>query len=678
MKNFLFIYLVFCSLYLLWAADPQIKLTNEEQNWLMSHASELSIATESNYPPLTFETAGEWRGISADVIHLVEQRLGVKFSLLPPNTLDSILDNAQKGKVGIVTSVKETPERAKYLTFTESYISIPTVVIINKDLPIGKWPNDFFAKKIAVSRGYSVQTYLEKQFPQMQLILTKDDLEGLRKLSFGSVDAVVMDIASATYFIEHDKILNLRISENFNYAYDLSFGVRKDLPLLSSILSKALKDITENEKQNILHKWVHLEIDTIHYIWEKYWISILIFLFLIVIGVSFSIVTHIKNKSIKEANQKNNELLIRLQKLASMVPGTVYQFLLRPDGSSCFPFSSEAIYDIYRVRPEEVLTDATKVFEIIHPDDYEGIVQSIQKSALELSIWSYEYRVIFKDGTVNWLMGHAQPEKLADGSVLWHGFITNINERKIIEAALIMAKETAESASLAKSTFLANMSHELRTPLNAILGFSQLLEMGDLSAQHKEYLQYISSSGKTLLSLISDILDLSKVEAQKIEIESLPLSIHKILEELIATQQLKINSEQVSLIKNISLEVAQSYLGDALRIRQILNNLVNNALKFTKDGEISITVKVLSKNADKDLLQFKIADTGIGMSPEALGIIFKPFVQANAGTTREYGGSGLGLAICKNLVELMGGQISVESTPLKGSTFTFEIPFKHQ
>jgi PAS domain S-box-containing protein len=239
----------------------------------------------------------------------------------------------------------------------------------------------------------------------------------------------------------------------------------------------------------------------------------------------------------KQLELANEELLQRLQKIASHVPGVVYQYRRRPDGSSCFPFASEAIRQIYRVGPEDVEHDATVVFERIHPDDCAAVRVSINQSAENLTPWRQEYRVKFAD-EVRWLYGNALPEREADGATLWHGFITDISERKLVEAELeqyrhhleamveartndlSIAKENAEAANRAKTTFLANMSHELRTPLNGIIGMTGLALRRSTDEKQIDYLGKVDRSAKNLLAIISDVLDIAKIEAERLHLES--------------------------------------------------------------------------------------------------------------------------------------------------------------
>lgn len=244
-------------------------LTAQEREWLTSHAAEIRVAPEGNYPPFSFTQAGTWQGLSADVTRLLQDRLGTKFQLLPAQNLDTVLDMARRGDADVVTSIAQTPERAQYLSFTPPYFKVPTTIIVRASFPAGTWPLALAGKTVAVGKGYGVQKYLEEKFPSIHLLSVADDLEGLRKLSFGEVDAVIMDVASASFFIERDKITNLRVLSAFEYSYDLRLAVRKDLPVLSEMLSKTLASISEADKQAIFNKWVSLKLDPMSIVWAR-------------------------------------------------------------------------------------------------------------------------------------------------------------------------------------------------------------------------------------------------------------------------------------------------------------------------------------------------------------------------------------------------------------------------
>ncbi|MBI1184205.1 response regulator [bacterium] len=251
-----------------------------------------------------------------------------------------------------------------------------------------------------------------------------------------------------------------------------------------------------------------------------------------------------------------------------------------------------------------------------------------------------------------------------------------IEDRKITEKQLLIAKEDAERAKRAEELFLANMSHELRTPLNGVIGFTRLLLGTELNSVQNEYVNTIQTSANHLMAIINDILEISKIKAGEIEFEELPISPTKLVMNAVNTFKIMATQKHVAMFEEIDRKIPPYILGDQTRLNQILLNLISNAIKFTEEGSVVVRAKLLSETDDKVQLRFEVEDTGIGIKPDKIERIFEKFKQAELDTTRNFGGTGLGLAICKDMVELQGGSISVSSELGKGSVFGFELTFK--
>ena len=283
-----------------------------------------------------------------------------------------------------------------------------------------------------------------------------------------------------------------------------------------------------------------------------------------------------------------------------------------------------------------------------------------------------EYRTPRNDGKEVWVQSAVRYFQDEEGQPLrLVGALQNITTRKAQERALIQAKEEAESATRAKSAFLATMSHEIRTPLNGVLGMAQAMATGSLDTEQRHRLDVIRQSGESLLAILNDVLDLSKIEAGKLALERAEFDLEEAVQGALSAFAATAQAKGLALTLNIQPAARGIYLGDSVRVRQILYNLISNGLKFTGKGGVAVT---LSRRGRR--LRLQVADTGIGVAPDKLAGLFQKFEQADASTTRRYGGTGLGLSICRDLAELMGGEIRAESAPGEGATFTVDLPLE--
>ncbi|MEG3833256.1 MULTISPECIES: PAS domain S-box protein [unclassified Microcoleus] len=390
-------------------------------------------------------------------------------------------------------------------------------------------------------------------------------------------------------------------------------------------------------------------------------------------------------KQAQLALQKSEALF---HKLANTVPGELYIFVQHPDGSVKMEYISPRCREIQELEPEEIQNNSALLYEQMHPDDRSSHFEAIVKSATDLELFSHEWRIVTASGKLKWLQGYSRPELRENGDIVWHGIIIDTSDRKQAEQELQQAKEAAEAANKTKSLFLANMSHELRTPLNAILGFAQLMEPStNLTLPEKENIKIIRRSGEHLLQVINQVLDLSKIEAGRMTLNAKTFDLYRLLGDVKNMFQIPAKNKGLQLIIDCSSDVPQYVQTDDVKLRQVLINLLDNAVKFTPSGSVSVTVEPNKKQIIKPILNeafdfvetqktviisFAIADTGVGIFPDKLESIFELLVQT-ASEKKVQTGTGLGLNISREFIRLMGGDITVESEVGQGTVFKFDI-----
>lgn len=393
----------------------------------------------------------------------------------------------------------------------------------------------------------------------------------------------------------------------------------------------------------------------------------------------------------KAMRRRNDELLARLQKITSKVPGMVFQYQWWPGGRSAYPYVSAGIRDLFGLSPQDVAQDSAPIARLVHPDDVGQVAAAIKASARSMRTWHTEFRIVRPDGKICWVEGLAEPEAVPDGSILWHGYVRDVSERKrmseelekyqhhleeLVETRtreLEAAKFAAESANAAKSAFLAHMSHEIRTPLNAIIGMAQVAIRDPQAAPAQLHLKQIQDSGRLLLDLVSDVLDIAKIEAGKLVLEYRPVRLPQVIQRAMRLTEHRALTQQLQFGVKCAEDLPPGILCDETRLLQVLVNLLGNAIKFTEHGGVHMRVRPMEFQGRR-WVEFAISDTGIGISSNQIEALFRPFHQGDQSTTRRFGGTGLGLSISKRIVDLMQGSIEVESEPGRGSCFRVRIP----
>jgi two-component system CheB/CheR fusion protein len=391
----------------------------------------------------------------------------------------------------------------------------------------------------------------------------------------------------------------------------------------------------------------------------------------------------------EEALQESEAKLLEAQRLAQM--GN-WEVRVEPtfDLNTARLIGSPELFNIYGIAPQTELSLA-QILERHPPEDREVLQAAMIELLNHHTLYDLDLRFERGNGELGYL--NAVGRVLCDETeqaIKLYGTVLDVTERKQIEAQLtqqnqalkdaIAIAQAADSANQAKSEFLANMSHEIRTPMNSILGFSDLLLRSQLSSNQRRWLETLQVNSRRLLTLINDILDFSKMEARKLHLNPHEFSLNQLLQSVLFSFNTQAKQKEIQLTLEVESDVPKQFIGDDFRLQQVLSNLISNAIKFTEAGEIKITVS-REAQAEEDgkmivPLRFSVQDSGIGISPEEQENLFQPFTQADSSTTRRYGGTGLGLTICRRIVQLMEGEIQVESEIEVGSTFWFIVPLQ--
>ncbi len=699
-------------------------LTPEEREWLSRHDGKIVYAPLSAYHPIDFvDTDGIHKGIAAEYITLIEKRLGFTFKRVYYSHWNEILENTKKQNVDVVSSVQDTPERRRFLSFTKPFVTLPNTILTRTDVGGPLTLEKLEGMRVVAVKGTSLAGYLRRRYPGIVLETVKTGAEGLQMVSFNRADAIVIDFVFASYYAEKLGITNLRSAGLVDYKWHLAFASRKDWPVLSRILQKGLASISDEEREAIRGKWISVN-----------WKDTLTAggVSRTAVGVGFAVVLAVIlgfftwNRSLKaqverRTSQLQEELAERKRAQEAMreseeksrniiesIPVGMHMYQLGPDGGLVFTGANPTadkilgvdnrqfvgktieeafpglidteVPDIYRKiasggptwQTDQVVYDMGEIkgaFEVHAFQTSPGRMVAAflditerKRTEEELKAYHDRLEVLVKERTAE-LTG-----AVIESQTLNEQLSREIAERRRTEEELQEAKEAAETANRAKSAFLANMSHELRTPLNAVLGYTQILQR-DPSATggQRDRLKIIQKSGEHLLMLLNDILDLSKIEAGHMEMQTTEFQLNPFLESIVNIFRIQAREENIRFDYEPSRDLPTAVEGDDIRLRQVLFNLLGNAVKFTESGGVRFYV-----SREEDRFRFRVEDTGPGISGDDLEKIFSPFQQAGSRTGKKQG-TGLGLPISKRLVEIMGGRLEVESTVGEGSVFRVEL-----
>ncbi len=640
--------------------EQKLNFSQEEKQYL-KNKDQITMCVDPDWLPFTKLENGHYIGISAEIYQLIKNKLPIPINVIPTTSWSQSIHFARQRKCDIIDFAVQTTERSTYLNFTQPYLKVPLVIATRHNVPFIADFNTLDTQKVGIVADYAFIDILEEIYPNINIVEVKSMKDGLQKVKDGQLFGYIGTLSGIAHNVKKNFTGELKITGKFLETWDMGSAVRNDDEILLSILQKIIHQIDKEKIKKIINRWISIkyekEID-----YTLTWQVLLFVVFIILFLVQRQRVLKNYNSKLEEQKELYNLVSENSPNGILLLDTTTYRFF-DCNAQSVKMLKAQSKNDILKMLPAQLSPP-------IQPDGKKSDDKSIKMiaKAIEHHSHTFEWKHIKTTGEEFWvevILTHIRLNKRGIIHVLWK----NIDEQKAVEKTLIEAKEKAIAATQAKSEFLANMSHEIRTPMNGIIGMTHLALEAKPDLKQKNFLTIIDQSAKSLLGIINDILDFSKVEAGKLRIEKVNFNLIKLIDAIITQASFKIKEKDIKIIVNYDPQIGSQFHGDDLRISQVLTNLLDNAIKFTPSGEITLTIQKQKKNC----FRFEVKDTGIGLKVDQQSKLFKSFSQADGSTTRIHGGTGLGLYISKSLVELMHGTIWVNSKFGVGSCFIFEI-----
>lgn len=653
--------------------DVRISLSQAEKRWATEHPV-VRFAPDPSYKPIeALDKNGMLTGMSADYLALLERITGLRFEATKPRTWDDAMRMVREGEADILSAATKTEARQEYLTFTSPHINLPGVIITRLGGAGHETLLSLRGKKVGIVSGYVWQEWVATDHPDIEILPVPNMDAGLLLTSFGQLDAMIGNLATATQSLRTLGISNLIVSGSTGYAARLAIASRKDLPILASILEKGIAAISADEHRAILDKYISLDATTRS---DRRTILLTIAIALGIV-LLIAVATVAWNYSLRQMVRRQNTALRESGERYRAIVEDQSELISRTlPGTHIITFVNEAYCKHYGLERAELL--GTSFMRFVMESDRDEIDKRISALSRKHPTIRSENRVVSADGKISWFHWSNRAIFNDAGDIVEIQAVgQDITDRKRVENDLMAAKDEAELASRTKSEFLANMSHELRTPLNAIIGFSEMISgemLGPLNnPQYREYGKHILSSGNHLLGLISDVLDVTKIETGDADFVSEDID----LKEIVHTAHVMISDRAaaggIQIVQNMPTTSALTFHGDRRRLIQILVNILSNSIKFTgRGGTVTMTIESDMEGG----YVITVRDTGIGISADNISKVFERFGRISDQQTRGIEGIGLGLPLTKALVEMHGGSIEIDSEPDIGTTVTLWFPLR--
>jgi two-component system, sensor histidine kinase and response regulator len=650
--------------------------------------SSIRVVLDDNYPPYTFRDAnGQTQGILKDLWALWSERTGIAVDF---QAMDWAKAKAtmEAGEADVIDTIFKTEERARIYEFSAPYAQIEVPIYFDRSIGGIVDAASLKGFTVGIKAGDACIDFLSSRgIASFEFFPSYESL--VKAAGRQEVKVLCIDQPPAAYFFNREGI-----AENFRhspalYVGEFHWAVAKGNMALRRIVAEGFERISAAERQAIETRWLGQALPSgpwrlvIEY---GGYLALGVFGLIVLLGAGNWVLRRRVGERTAALEATLAELQESEQHFRNLANGGSTLIWTSGQDRKCDYFNEPWLRFTGRTLDQE---RGNGWVDGVHPDDVVACLATYNSAFDQCQSFTMEYRLRRADGEYRWLRDDGNPRFDSKGRFLGYiGFCVDITEQKINAGELSIyrrhlellvdertrelaaAKDAAEAANVAKTAFLANMSHEIRTPLNAITGMAHLIRRSGLSPEQKLRLDKLESASSHLLNVINAILELSKIEAGKFDLESRELRIDEIVGNVTAILHERAAARKLVLTSEI--EPMPAFLaGDPTRLQQALLNYAGNAIKFTEKGQVNLRVSLEEESSGTALLRFEVRDTGIGIRPEVLGKLFSAFEQADNSTTRKYGGTGLGLAITRRLAELMGGEAGGSSTPGMGSTFWF-------
>ncbi|MFJ4141554.1 ATP-binding protein [Pseudomonas sp. NPDC089734] len=645
-------------------AGQRITLTRSEKSWLSKHPS-VTISTTQHPPYIYKDNNGNWVGLNADILARISRMTGLQFVHREVFSTQESIGVLKAAEAVMNTTLAENAERRQFLDFTYSFGGNNWVFVVRSDKVSPTSLSNLSGRTLALPARHALEESIRRDFPDVQLRLVSTYDEARALVESGQADATIQNEAGAYLF--PTGALKVGRSVDGKWSPD-RFSVIKSQPELLSILNKALEAFPVAEMRSIRIKWLGSVLPQPS-LWSRippwvFWVVILAGM-LVLVSLVWSSRLKVQIRQRSRAERELNDQLAFKHALFDGIPNPIYVRDLKGRLISCnrsyeesFGISFEQmngrrLIDVDLIpRPvaEQMHLDYLKLLENRRPI---FVDRTLELQGKRVDAWQWTVPFFGADGQLQGLLG---------------GWI-DITERKRLEVQLEEALRHADQANEAKSAFLASMSHEIRTPMGAIIGLLELeCEQAQARGDEPSHRVHVAHrSARELVSLIGDSLDLARIEAGGMQLSLAATSLYPFFEGVVQLFAAQAEGKGVGLTLEFAESARGDYWLDPLRLRQVMHNLVGNALKFTQQGSVCVAVNVLETSGESQRIQIRVQDTGAGIDPQRQQQIFQPFMQASDDTAALYGGSGLGLSISRQLVELMSGEISLISEMGQGT-----------